>query len=70
MIIYERGVFLIAGLMDYKNSAVKKMMQQDKVDPGSFSFMEPGWWALHATAITAIWVIADRMARSSSQREV
>ncbi|NLO20515.1 MAG: hypothetical protein GX119_00740 [Syntrophomonadaceae bacterium] len=55
--------------MDYKNSAVKKMMQQDKIDPGGFSFMEPGWWALHATAITAIWVIADRMARSSSERD-
>jgi hypothetical protein len=66
-----KGVFLlIAGLMDYKNSAMKKMMQQDKVDPGSFSFLEPGWWALHATAITAIWVIADRIARSSSRPNV
>ncbi len=59
---------MIAGLMDYKNSAVKKMMHQDKLDPGTLSFLEPGWWAFHATAITAIWVLADRMAKNSSHR--
>lgn len=22
-----------------------------KVDPGTFSFMQPGWWVFHAAAI-------------------
>jgi len=56
---------LIAGLIDYKNSAMKKMMHHDNVDTGAFSFMEPGWWALHATVITVIWLIADRTSRAS-----
>lgn len=55
---------MLTGLMDYRNSAIKKVMHKDKVDPGTFSFLEPGWWALHATALTAVWIIAEKMTRS------
>lgn len=56
---------MLAGLMDYKNSSMKKMMHQNKVDPGTFSFLEPGWWALHATAITAVWIVAEKLVRNN-----
>ncbi len=36
-------LFMLADLMDRRNSFAKKLMRQDKVDPGTFSFMEPGW---------------------------
>lgn len=49
--------------MDYKNSVSKRVMQKDKVDPGTFSLLEPGWWALHAAAITGIYLLGTRMAR-------
>lgn len=56
---------MLAGFMDYKNSVIKKMMNDDKVDPGSMSFLEPGWWALHATAITGLYLLANRMSKRS-----
>jgi len=52
---------LFAGMMDYKNSIAKKMMRQDKVDPGTFSFFKPGWWVLHATTITAVYMLGQMM---------
>lgn len=51
--------------MDHKNSLSKKVMHQDKVDPGTFSLMEPGWWALHAMAITGVYLLGSHMARRS-----
>ncbi len=54
---------MFAGLMDYKNSMARKLMNQDKVDPGTFSFLEPGWWALHATAITAVYLLGTMMTK-------
>lgn len=50
--------------MDYKNSIAKKIINEDKIDPGTFSFLEPGWWALHAAAITAIYVIGNTIAKN------
>lgn len=49
--------------MDYKNSVSKKVMRRDKVDPGTFSMLEPGWWALHAVAITGVYLLGRRMQR-------
>jgi hypothetical protein len=49
--------------MDVKNSLGRKMINEDKVDPGSMSFLEPGWWALHAAAITGIYILANRMGK-------
>lgn len=51
-------------LMDYKNSVSKKVMHRDKIDPGTFSMMEPGWFALHAAAITGIFLLG----RSTQRR--
>lgn len=54
---------MLADFMDYKGSLMRKMINEDKVDPGSFSFLEPGWWALHATAITGLYLLAHRMSK-------
>lgn len=54
---------MLAGFMDYKNSVVRKMLNEDKIDPGSFSFLQSGWWALHAAAITGLFLVANRMGR-------
>lgn len=61
------GEILLLGLMDYKNSLVKKMLNQDRIDPGSFSFLESGWWALHAAAITGIFALGHQMAKKESR---
>ncbi len=53
----------LMGVMDHKNSLSKRIMHQDKVDPGTFSMMEPGWWALHAVAITGVYLLGRRMQR-------
>jgi len=54
-------MFFSSGMMDYKNSMVKKMTNDDKIDPGTFSLMEPGWWALHATAIAGVYLLGSKL---------
>jgi hypothetical protein len=56
---------MLPGLMDYKNSLFKKLLNEDKPDPGTLSFLEPGWWALHAAAITTLYLIAHRSGKRS-----
>jgi hypothetical protein len=56
---------VLAGFMDYKNSIIRKIMNEDKPDPGTLSFLEPGWWALHATVITGLYLIAHRTGKRS-----
>jgi hypothetical protein len=51
------------GFMDHKNSLSKRIMGQNKVDPGTFSMMEPGWWALHAVAIAGVYLLGRSMQR-------
>ena len=51
---------MLSSLWDYKNSMLKKAMGDDKVDPGTFSILEPGWWALHAVAITGIYLLSRK----------
>jgi hypothetical protein len=64
---YERSEIMLSDMMDYKNSISKKILKQDKVDPGTFSFLEPGWWALHAATITAVFILGATMAKKSRQ---
>lgn len=52
---------MLDGWVDYKNSINRKLMGTDKIDPGTYSFMQPGWWALHATAITAVYVLGNKL---------
>ena len=61
----SKGVenMFLSGIMDYRNSIVRKMINQDKVDPGTFSFLEPGWWALHATTITAAIMLGSMLSK-------
>lgn len=54
---------MFMGLMDYKNSITKKIFNADKADPGTFSFMEPGWWVLHAMAISSIFLLGQYAAK-------
>lgn len=56
---------MLSGIIDYRNSIMKKILHQDKVDPGTFSFLEPGWWALHATTITAAIMLGSMLAKKS-----
>lgn len=56
---------MLSGIIDYRNSVIKKILNQDKVDPGTFSFLEPGWWALHATTITAAIMLGSMIAKKS-----
>ena len=57
---------MLSGIMDYRNSIVKKIINQDKVDPGTFSFLEPGWWALHATTITAAVMLGSMLSKRTA----
>lgn len=54
---------MFMGLMDYKNSMTKKMFHQDKADPGTFSFMEPGWWVLHTMAISGVYLLGQYLTK-------
>lgn len=50
--------------MDHKNSMIKKLIKKDKVDPGTFSFLEPGWWLFHTAAILSIYYISNKINRN------
>lgn len=54
----------MSDLMDVKNSVTKKIMNEDKPDPGTFSLMEPGWWAFHAVAIGSIYMLGHKIGKS------
>ena len=54
---------LLSDMMDRRNSAIRKIMGNDKPDPGTYSFLQPGWWALHAAAITGLYIMAKRAGR-------
>ncbi len=58
---------MLSGMMEGKNSISKKLFNNDKVDPGTFSFLEPGWWALHATAITGVYILGAMIAKKSRE---
>ncbi|SHG58855.1 hypothetical protein SAMN02745221_00552 [Thermosyntropha lipolytica DSM 11003] len=58
---------MLLDFMDYKNSLAKKLLRQDKVDPGSFSFLESGWWALHAAAITGVFILGHEMGKKGNK---
>ena len=46
---------------DNNDSMNRRKTGDDKIDPGIFSLMEPGWWALHATAITGIYLLGNKL---------
>ncbi|MEA4925411.1 MAG: hypothetical protein VB084_08885 [Syntrophomonadaceae bacterium] len=46
---------------DFKDTGINHRHSEDKVDPGAFSFMEPGWWALHATAIAGVYLLGNKL---------
>lgn len=46
---------------DYEDSVVKRLHRDEKIDPGTFSLMEPGWWALHATAIAGVFMLGRKL---------
>jgi len=52
---------MLSSLWDRKNSMLRQMTNDDKVDPGTFSIMEPGWWALHATAIAGVYMLGRKL---------
>jgi len=52
---------MLSDFTDYKDAIVKNLRSEDKVDPGTFSLMEPGWWALHATAIAGVYLLGSKL---------
>jgi hypothetical protein len=52
---------MLSSAWDRKNSVIKKIVDDDRVDPGTFSLLEPGWWALHATAIAGIYMLGRKL---------
>lgn len=56
---------MLYGMLDRKNSLIKKIIGDNKIDPGSFSFLEPGWWALHSAMITGIFLLGYKMSQRS-----
>ncbi len=54
---------MLSGMQDWKNSKIKKMTGDDRIDPGTFSIGETGWWLLHAGAIAGIYALGNKMSR-------
>lgn len=54
---------MLLDFLDEKASLGKKMINRDKVDPGTFSFAEPGWWVFHAAAITGVYVLGSKISQ-------
>ncbi len=52
---------MISDMMDYKDSVVNRIARDEKIDPGTFSLMEPGWWVLHAAAIAGVYLLGTRL---------
>ncbi|MGI5920199.1 MAG: hypothetical protein ACOX6I_00430 [Syntrophomonadaceae bacterium] len=59
---------MLSSLWDQKNSVIKRVMNDDRIDPGTFSFMEAGWWALHAAAIAGVFYLGQRMSHNPGSR--
>ncbi|PKM77649.1 MAG: hypothetical protein CVU90_06095 [Firmicutes bacterium HGW-Firmicutes-15] len=59
--IIKEGWLVFSNMMDYKDAMARKLSHDDKIDPGTFSIMEPGWWALHATAIAGVYLLGNKM---------
>lgn len=55
---------MLADFMEYK-----KFLNRDKIDPGTFSFMEPGWWALHATAVAGVYMLGSMLSRNHTHHQ-
>lgn len=53
---------MLNGIQDFKNSAIKKATGGNKIDPGTFSLGETGWFLLHAGAIAGIYMLGSRIA--------
>lgn len=52
---------MLSNISDFKDNVVSNLRSEDKIDPGTFSFMEPGWWALHATAVAGIYLLGSKL---------
>ncbi|MDD3022439.1 MAG: hypothetical protein PHE26_00855 [Syntrophomonadaceae bacterium] len=60
---------MLTDFMDNKESFIDDVMSHGKVDPGTFSFLEPGWWALHAATIAGIYMLGQSMSKSRHSRD-
>ncbi|MDD3267799.1 MAG: hypothetical protein PHX14_00625 [Syntrophomonadaceae bacterium] len=52
-----------------KDSFIDDLIHHEKVDPGTFSFLEPGWWALHAATIAGVYMLGQSISRSRHERD-
>lgn len=53
---------MLNDIQGIKNAMINKISGDDKIDPGTFSLGETGWWLLHAGAIAGIYALASKMA--------
>lgn len=52
---------MFSNMEGYKESVVKRLHRDEKIDPGAFSLMEPGWWVLHVTAIAGVYMLGSKL---------
>jgi len=57
---------MLDGLQDYMNTAVKKAGGESRIDPGTFSLGETGWFLLHAGAIAGVYLLGSIIARKDN----
>jgi len=61
LISFLGGMTLFTNTRDNSDSIIDRVTGNEKIDPGIFSLMEPGWWALHATAIAGIYLLGSKL---------
>lgn len=57
----QEGKHMFSDEEDYKGNVINQLTRDDKVDPGIFSLMQPGWWALHLTAIAGVYMLGNKL---------
>jgi len=60
--LQKEEVLMLNGAQDYTNAAIKKVTGDNRIDPGTFSLGQSGWWLLHAGAITGIYMLGSMIA--------
>lgn len=54
---------MLNGMQDYKNTLIKRVTGGNRMDPGTFSIGETGWWFLHVAAIAGVYALGAKMTR-------
>ena len=58
---------MLSSMWDHKNAMIKNLLQDEKIDPGTFSFMETGWWLLHTADIAGVFYLGSKLTHKSME---